>query len=416
MKHSILLFLAIVTSFSVGAENLEQRIASAKALAAANQHTQAAADFDAILKKMPAKHPQREAITADRIYSLWASGNYADTIRAAKAFTAEYTQSNFGFNVHYLMAISFLALQKPEQALKPFLDLTFEQLRELEEDPRTKISELLAQSFRNLGKHGCAEMVLADRTDLFKGADGKPFMAGTMKALQDRNPSEKDVLAKIETIPSVTDRIKLKKLLGLDGKGSLSYKAGLAFLTDSFEAVAMSEKAVQVTGDVFLPLTEARSGLLGQIRFDVLPFGATVAGESFRLLQLDGKIKGSLYAGSSGFRLIGYLGAQYRVSVGASASLAYSHAMGPSMGLEMRYPLGFGSVGASLLYSFLNPIRQTISAANQSATARLDWEFAGFFEKLNAVYLEYDITHFSAASTTTQVHISRIGLGYQILF
>lgn len=412
---SILFFL--FASLTASADAWDPQIALARQQAAAKE-TGALVTYKSVLNSMPKNDPRVETLKAEQIYLLYSLKKYEETVQACTDFLNTYRQSKVGFNISYVLAAADFGLDRYSDAFAIFASFQLDQIRTLPDDSRQKIYEVLIRSLTGMKKDAASKAFCAEATGLFKDAQGKPLLVGTVESVITQVPDEYTLEAMIDKVGLPSSQRTIRDLLGLTKEESDThrrYLLALALSMDSAGDPALQQKMVQLRAGMDWDLTAENSGIGFRFDADLMALGSSPAGSRLQALGLTGYLRMALVGKRTGLLLNGYSGLHTRIVSASPASYTYGNLAGAFAMLEVRKSLDFkNSVGLQVFFAPYNVLFGTLTGANYILRLGLDYSFRGAFERENGVFLEWEKLQFGR--TEGPLPVSRLTAGYRILF
>src|SRR5690349_6347144 len=130
MRAFILVLLLGLAPFSPSAHaaDFDNSLAQARQNAAAGKNTEAIALYQELIKGLPKKDPRKEMLSAELVFAYYGAKDNQKTAKEAVKFLTAYPQSQYGFNISYILAAAQFGLDKFNEAFSIFSGFTFEQV------------------------------------------------------------------------------------------------------------------------------------------------------------------------------------------------------------------------------------------------------------------------------------------------
>jgi hypothetical protein len=422
MFRSLVLRLLLVCAVPLFGENSSSEwLDQARALASEGKHVEAEAIYSKLLGALPTKSDQREVVAAERILSLYALKNYAETEAACGDFLRRYRASPYGFTVSYVLAAAEFGLERYDGALKIFAKFDIQQIRSLETDPRDKIFEVVIRSLEGMERRATSIAFRADAKGLLRGADGNPLLTGSVESIVAKIPSRTELEVFIEQVPSQDDRAKIRALFGDTTITSsvpfvTRYRLGIASFTDTIGGPTFNQFMTQIRGAVELPLTSEATMLGFSGAIDLFGIGSSVAGTQIRTLRWDLYLEGSLFR-TEEFLMKLKFGGFFRTSHSSPSAFGFLDNLGLLIVPEVLYLFDERrSLGFSAWYTPVGRLTEPLNEANHLFGVALDFTFPGFGNRQSSLFLEYERVRYQDSADTTIFSMIRVGGGYRVLF
>ncbi len=423
MKRLLVAVFVGLAPLSAFAETAyDAAVAKARQAAAAQNHAEAIKTYRSIIKSLPKGDPRNEMLNAELVFAYYGSKDYQKTAKESIRFLTAFPQSQYGFNISYILAAAQFGLDKYAEAFTIFSGFTFEQVRTLEEDPRGKVYEVLIRSLSGMKNEPASQALRADVNDLLRDKDDRPILVGPISAIVElvKTPSDLDRL--IEQVPSSSDRERIYALLGT--KASVAAGTVEPFVPSFYVGAGVSYDSIvdpttplhqintQLQAGLELPLTPDGSAIGLRGSFDLFPVSGTVAGASFKNFSLDAVIDGRMYGNSKRVSWDILLGLTFRQGASAPTAFGYQSVFGVLLGTELRIATSAThSLGVGFSYRPLAKFKGKLDSYNAIMSVDVDYRFGK-----HAAYLDLQKASYRETVTTGGFELARLGLGYRLTF
>lgn len=424
MRFAPILFALLLTSV-VHAEDkaFDARIGAARQAAGEGKLADAATAYQALLKSVPNADPRAEMISAELIMVYYAQKDNQKTARESIKFLQTYPQSQFGFNVSYILAAAYFGMDRYSDAFTIFASFPFEAVRSLPEDSKGKVYEVLIRSLSGMKEEPASLALRADVNGLLVGSDGKPLLNGPISQITTLVKTDDDLNRLIEQTPT-SERDRIYALLNRQPPSSGNepfvpvFHAGIGMATDTIVSPAYGQMMGQLNLGAELPLTPEGSGIGLRTTIDLFALSTDLTGTETNQLKVDLFVKGRMFGdGKAGLLMNVLFGLHYRTASVSGTAIGFRDILGAYLYPEFRYAFDPStSVGLYALYAPLAKMKGKLSAFNQLYGFGLDFGFKGLGDMTNVLFVDFERFRYRATNSTLVAEIMRLSFGYRLLF
>ncbi len=424
MRFAPILFALLLTTV-VHAEDkaFDKKIGAARQAAADGKHADAVTRYQALLKTVPKTDARAEMISAELIMVYYAQKDNQKTARESIAFLQNFPQSQFGFNISYILAAAYFGMDRYGDAFTIFAGFPFEAVRSLPEDSKSKVYEVLIRSLSGMKEEPASLALRADVNGLLVGSDGKPLLNGPISQIATTVKTDDDLNRLIEQTPS-SERDRIYALLNRQPPSSGAepfvpvFHAGIGMASDTIVDPGYGQMVGQLLLGAELPLTPEGSGIGLKTTIDLLALSTNLAGTETTQLKVDLFIKGRMFGdGKRGMLMNLLFGLHYRTAGVSGTAVGFRDILGAYLYPEFRYHFSPDmAVGLYALYAPLAKMKGKLSSFNQLYGFGLDFGFKGLGNLPNVVFVDFERFRFRATNAVQAAEIMRLGFGYRLLF
>ncbi len=424
MRFALILFVLLLTSV-VQAEDkgFDSKTAAARQAAADGKLADAIGGYQALLKSLPKGDARAEMISAELIMVYYAQKDNQKTARESIKFLQTFPQSQFGFNISYILAAAYFGMDRYNDAFTIFASFPFEAVRSLPEDSKGKVYEVLIRSLSGMKQEPASLALRADVNNLLVTADGRPLLTGPVSEITTLLKTDEDLNRLIEQAPT-SERERIYALLNRQPPSNAGepfvpvFTAGVGLSSDTIVNPAYGQMMSQLFLGVELPLTPDGSGIGLKTAIDLFNVSTDIAGTGTNQLKVDLLVKGRMFGdGKKGLLMNLIFGLHYRTASVTGTAIGFRDILGLYLYPEFRYHVDPQmSFALYAMYAPLAKMKGQLSAFNQLWSFGVDFSFKGLGHLANSVFIDFERFRFRASEVVSSAEIMRLGFGYRVQF